>query len=71
MHLYEGHFWGMHFIWWIVWLVFIFWIFLTPWDVPGQRTKKETPLDILKKRLASGEINKHEFEEQKKLLENK
>ncbi|MEQ9261880.1 MAG: SHOCT domain-containing protein [Owenweeksia sp.] len=71
MHLYEGHFWGMHFIWWIVWLVFIFWIFLTPWDVPGQRTKKETPLDILKKRLASGEINTHEFEERKKLLENK
>ncbi|KYG79296.1 hypothetical protein AWW67_13035 [Roseivirga seohaensis] len=71
MHLYEGHFWGMHFIWWIIWLVFLFWIFLTPWDVPGQKTRKESPLEILKKRLASGEIDPQEFEERKKLLERK
>ncbi len=69
MHLFEGHYWGMHFIWWIIWVVFIFWIFFTPWDVPGQKTKKETPLDILKKRLATGEITTDEFEERKKLLE--
>lgn len=62
------HFFGMHWVWWILWLIFIFWVFAMPYDVPGQRTKKETPLDILKKRYAAGDINKEEYEEQKKVL---
>ncbi|MEB2787191.1 SHOCT domain-containing protein [Algoriphagus persicinus] len=37
------------------------WIFFTPWDIPGQKTKKETPLDLLKKRYARGEISKEEY----------
>lgn len=49
MHWFEGHYWGMHIIWWVIWVIFIIWIFATPWDIPGQRTKKETPLDLLKK----------------------
>lgn len=66
---YNGyHFGGMHLIWWFVWFIFLFWIFATPYDLPGQRTKKDTPLDILKKKLARGEINKEEYEEKKKLL---
>lgn len=70
-HMYDGnHFGGMHLIWWFVWLIFIFWIFATPYDVPGQRKKKDSPLDILKKRFASGEINKEEYEGNKKILEN-
>lgn len=70
-HTYEGgHFWGMHLIWWIIWIVVIIWIFATPWDIPGQRTKKDTPLDTLKKRFARGEITKEEFEEQKSFLKN-
>ncbi len=69
-HTYNGHFGGMHFIWWIIWFFFIIWIFATPWDIPGQRTKKDTPLDILKKRFARGEITKEEFEEQKSFLNN-
>lgn len=68
-HVYEGHhFWGMHWIWWILWVILLFWIFATPWDVPGQRKKKDSPLDILKKRYAEGEINTEEFEERKKVL---
>lgn len=68
MHLFEGHYWGMHIIWWVIWVIFIIWIFVTPWDIPGQRTKKETPLDILKKRYAQGEISKSEYQEMKKDL---
>ena len=70
MHMYNGyHFWGMHLIWWIIWIFFIIWIFATPWDIPGQRAKKNSPLDILKKRFVRGEITKEEFEDIKKQIE--
>lgn len=69
--MYEGyHYWGMHLIWWFVWMILIFWIFAIPYNIPGQRAKKDTPLDILKKRLASGEINKDEYQENKKLIDS-
>jgi len=42
------HFVGMHFIWWVIWIIVLFWIFATPYNIPGQRAKKDTPLDILK-----------------------
>ncbi|MEX2565159.1 MAG: SHOCT domain-containing protein [Cyclobacteriaceae bacterium] len=67
-HFDGHHFWGMHWIWWILWVIFLIWVFATPWDVPGQRIKKETPLDILERRYASGEIDSAEFEERKKAL---
>ena len=71
MHMYEGyHFWGMHLIWWIIWVGFIFWIFATPYDIPGQMKKKDSSLDILQKRFASRQINKDEYQEQKKILAN-
>jgi putative membrane protein len=70
MNMYNNYgFWGMHFIWWIIWMILIFWIFLTPWGIPGERRKKDTPLDILKKRFASGEITNEQYAEQKKILE--
>lgn len=66
---YEHYYGGMNFIWWILWLVMIFWIFAIPYDIPGQRNKKDSPLDILKKRFASGKITLKEYEEMKKNLE--
>lgn len=67
MH-YDGNFWGMHFVWWFVWIVLLFWIFATPYDIPGQRKKKDTLLDILKKRFASGEITAEEYQAKKDIL---
>ncbi len=60
---------GMHLIWWFLWIIMLVWIFATPWNIPGQRTRKDTPLDILKKRFAAGEISKEEYEEKKKIIE--
>jgi putative membrane protein len=67
---YSGIYGGMNFIWWIIWMIMIFWIFATPYNIPGQRTKKDSPFDILKKRFASGEITNDEYQEKKKILEN-
>lgn len=64
------HFGGMHFVWWFVWGIVLLWIFASPYNIPGQRAKKDTPLDILKKRLANGEINNEDFHEKKKILES-
>jgi putative membrane protein len=70
MHNYEVHYGGMHLIWWFIWMVLIIWIFATPWSIPGQRAKKDSPLDILKKRFAKGEISKEEYKESEKLLKS-
>jgi putative membrane protein len=61
---------GMHIFWWIFWIVMAVWIFATPYEIPGQRTKKGSPLDILKKRYAAGQINQEEYFETKKILES-
>ena len=68
---YDGYqFWGMHLIWWVIWLGLIFWIFATPYNIPGQRRKKYTALDILQRRFASGQITNEEYNEKKKILLN-
>jgi putative membrane protein len=69
--MYNGYYFGgMHFIWWFIWMGLLFWIFFTPWSIPGERRQKDSPLDILQKRFASGEISKEEYLEQKKILES-
>ena len=68
-HMEHGHYWGMHWMWWILWIIVLIWIFATPWDIPGQKKKKTSPLDILQKRYAAGEINTQEYEERKKVIE--
>jgi putative membrane protein len=64
------HFVGMHFIWWFIWIILLFWIFATPYAIPGQRSKKDTPLEILKKRFANGEISKEEYNEMKNTIDS-
>jgi putative membrane protein len=50
------------------WIIILIWAFATLYNFLGQRTKKETSLDILKKKFTKGEITNEEFEEKKKLL---
>ena len=70
MHFFDGHWGGMHVIWWVVWLILLIWIFLVPYDIPYRKSKKEDPLSVLKKRFANGEISKEEYEESKKILKS-
>lgn len=66
---YNDYFMGMHFFWWILWVLMVVWIFYSAWSFGQQKEKKDSPLDILKKRFAKGEINKEEYEERKSILQ--
>ncbi len=66
---YTTGFWGMDLIWWFLWIILLLWIFAIPYDIPGQRKKKDSPFDILQKRFAAGEITKEEYQERKQILE--
>ena len=65
----NNYYWGMDLIWWIVWILFLVWVFAVPYDIPFQRNKKDSPLDILKKHFASGGISEKEYLEKKRILE--
>jgi putative membrane protein len=67
----EMGFMGMSFfiLFWLLIIVGI--VFLVKWIIAQTKSTdgaSETPLDILKKRYARGEINKEEFEEKKRDL---
>jgi len=65
MHFIDGGwFWGMHLFWWLFWvlLIALFFGLLTP--VPRHKVR-ETPLEILQRRYAAGELSTEEYEERK------
>ena len=67
---FDGHFMGGGFMW-IVWILIIAGIFfLFQNAIKGRSTDKETPMDILKKRYARGEIDDEEFKQRHKELES-
>ena len=66
---FNSYYLGMHSIWWLVWIIMLFWIFALPYDIPFQRNRKESALEILRKRFASGQVTKEEYLDQKKILE--
>ncbi|KUJ63045.1 hypothetical protein AR687_06550 [Flavobacteriaceae bacterium CRH] len=70
MH-YTNYYWGMSFIWWIAWVIMLIWIFAVPYNIPGQRNAKSTPLDLLQKRYAAGQIDLTEYNEKKEILEQR
>lgn len=62
---------GMHGLWWIFWIVLIGVIVFYGWGRPGseQRRSRETPHEVLKRRLASGEVTPEQYEQRKALLD--
>lgn len=62
---------GMHFLWWIFWIgligVLVFYGFR---GRSGQdRDSLESPRELLRRRLASGEITPEQYEQRKALLD--
>jgi putative membrane protein len=62
---------GMHGLWWVFWLVLIGLLVFAAWGPGGRRRHgpRETAQDILRRRLASGEITPQQYEERKALLD--
>ncbi|MGE0886668.1 MAG: SHOCT domain-containing protein [Blastocatellales bacterium] len=65
---YDGWwFWGMHAFWWFFWLLIIVVFFWLTASRSGEResNNRETPLELLQRRYAAGEITTEEYEERK------
>lgn len=72
MHNFDMNNWNMYGFGWIFWLVIIalvVWFVISILSTKNKNTHDESPLEILKKRFARGEITREEFEEKKKALE--
>lgn len=72
MYFGDGYFMGgMHALWWLFWLglIIVLWVTI---GRPGRRNEpreRETPHDILRRRLAHGEITPEAYEQAKALLD--
>ena len=64
-----GSAWFLGLIFWILVIIGIVLLIKYLWESGGARGGHESALDILKKRYASGEISKEEYEEKKKDLQ--
>lgn len=63
------HDWGWHNMMWLIWIpiiILIVWFIFRISSV--NQPKKETPIEILKRKYANGEINTEEFDKRKKKL---
>lgn len=70
-----GYMGGMHGAWWMLWLLLIGAALFYIWQRPGRRDdapadkRPEKPHEVLRRRLASGEITPQQYEERKALLD--
>ncbi len=62
---------GMHGLWWLFWLILLGVFVFGDWGRTGDRRNRsrDTPHELLHRRLASGEITPAEYEERKSLLD--
>ena len=62
---------GMHFPWWMFWLVLLGIIIFYGWTRTSERCRRpHEPLhEVLQRHLANGEITPREYEERKGLLD--
>jgi putative membrane protein len=62
---------GMHALWWIFWVAVVFaLVFWGGGGSPACRERpRETPHEMLRRRLANGEITTEEYEKRKVILD--
>jgi putative membrane protein len=68
--MYWGHrFWGMHVFWWVFWMAVV--VAVAVWALSSSRAiaSKDSALDELRRRYASGEIDDEEYEHRLAVLE--
>lgn len=67
----NGYMAGMHGMWWFFWLVVVLAIWLMRGDRRGGSGygARESPHEVLQRRLAKGEITAEQYEASKKLLD--
>lgn len=65
--------WGMHWLWWIIWILLIgglAWVLVrSQRKDSGAPPSRESPLEVLQRRYAEGELSTDEYEERKERLE--
>ena len=62
---------GMHTFWWIFWLILVIFVVYAVWS-PQQRSRqseRESPHELLQRRLAKGDITPEAYEQAKELLD--
>jgi len=59
-------FFGMHLVWWFIWIMLLFLDICIAIPIPFQRGMKESALDILQKRFATGKSQKKNIREENK-----
>lgn len=70
MHFGEWGFFGMHILWWLFWIVLIVVAVVALTSGPERIVRRRaTPLELLQRRYAAGEIGEKEYEERKRTLE--
>ena len=67
----SGYMVGMHGFWWMFWLLFVGGLMVFGWGNPGVRGRplRESPHEVLRRRLAKGELTPAQYEEHKALLD--
>ena len=62
---------GMHAFWWVFWIILVMAILFGGWGSSERRQnrRRETPHEVLRRRLANGEIKPEEYEQHKALLD--
>ena len=69
--MYYWSFGGMHFFWWMFWVLLMVAFFSTMRPVSRGRVRfYEHPLSVLQRRYAAGELTTQEYEERRVRIEN-
>ena len=67
----SGYMVGMHGFWWMFWLLLVGGLIFFGWGNPSVRASalRESPHEVLRRRLAKGELTPAQYEEHKVLLD--